>query len=192
MIPNFTDGGVLPPFLDNPDGPAVRAAMAPYKTTLADILGRFATSPERISILRGVLNYRKRLKGYGVTQGYQWIDGSFVEDCEKLRERPPKDIDVVTFAYRPEGLESPITWREFVEVHKDTIFNNDYCKEHYQTDAFYIDLHTKPHLLVDNARYWFGLLSHQRGTYIWKGCLHVDLVEDEDNLLMECEGLQNA
>jgi hypothetical protein len=83
-------------------------------------------------------------------------------------------------------------WREFGRINRTTLFNNKYCKDTYKVDAFYVDLHTSPHLVADNARYWFGLFSHQRATYLWKGCLQVDLSEDENTLLEKLEELQNA
>ncbi len=52
MIPDFNASMVLPPMVG--DDPAVRATMSPFKATLFELVERFATSPERIGILRGV------------------------------------------------------------------------------------------------------------------------------------------
>ena len=37
--------------------------------------------------------YRAALRAVGFDRGFQWLDGSFVED------RVPKDLDVVSFTY---------------------------------------------------------------------------------------------
>jgi hypothetical protein len=65
------------------------------------LVQRFAASRERLDILRGLLEYRAALGAIGIVQGFQWLDGSFVEDVEVTKGRPPSDIDVVTLAYRP-------------------------------------------------------------------------------------------
>ena len=182
MIPPLKPSGVLPPFL-HPDGPgAASYLMAPYDVTLLELVTRFAQSPERIEILKGLLNYRKQLKSIGITNGFQWIDGSFVEDCERLRSRPPKDVDLVTFAYRPQSHTDDMLWVALFDENMH-LFDNQQCKDTYHCDAFYVDLHVMPELIVDYSRYWFGLFSHQRETYLWKGCLRIELAENEDPLI---------
>ncbi|MDN3617464.1 DUF6932 family protein [Vibrio gallaecicus] len=83
MIPAFEQSGVLPPFVG--DSPARRANQAPYAVSLADFVKHFSTSPERIKILIGFLEYRIALKSIGIVDGFQWIDGSFVENVELTR-----------------------------------------------------------------------------------------------------------
>lgn len=100
MIPTFNISGVLPPFVG--ESPTVKAAMSPYLTTMSAIVGRFATSVERKKILAGLLAYRAALRNLGLVNGFQWIDGSFVEDIENTQNRPPADVDVVTFSSRPD------------------------------------------------------------------------------------------
>lgn len=53
-------------------------------------------------------------------------------------------------------------------------------KAAYGCDAFYIDLCLPPEAVVSRSRYWFGLLSHQRSTYLWKGLIEVPIVDDDD------------
>src|SRR3546814_8995494 len=93
--------------------------MSPYSTSMTEIVSRFATSAERVAILRGLLDFRARLAGIDIVQGFQWIDGSFVEDCETVRQRPPLDVDVVTFAYRPHTATANQEWRQL-------LMNNQY------------------------------------------------------------------
>jgi hypothetical protein len=37
-------------------------------------------------------------RALGFNRGFQWLDGSFVEN------KDPRDLDVVTFLYRPPGI----------------------------------------------------------------------------------------
>lgn len=189
LIPAFEQSGVLPPFKG--DSPAEQASQAPYKVSLAEFVTHFATSPERIEILKGFLNYRIALKAIGIDNGFQWVDGSFVEDVEKTRGRPPNDVDLVTFAERPVGF-SDTDWQGFVRTNI-ALFRPQDLKAKYSCDAYYIDLAMPAKLLVSRTAYWFGLFSHQRETNLWKGMLEIDLSCDESSLLTTLvQGGQNA
>lgn len=174
-IPAFNVSGVLPPFVG--DTPVVPAAMSPYPTTMSALVRRFATSKERLEILVGLLNYRTALRSIGIVDGFQWIDGSFVEHAEQTRNRPPADVDIVTFAIRPTG--DPAAWRTLV-ADNPALFAPPRSKQTYRCDAYFVDLGRNPALIVNDTRYWFGLFSHQRNTSLWKGMLAVDLVSDDD------------
>ena len=177
MIPLLNQSGVLPPFL--PDaGPAQLAAMAPYEATLVEIVHRFAFSPDRVAILQGLLNYRQQLRSLGIVDGFQWIDGSFVEDCEKHRSRPPRDIDLVTFAERPPVHRDIAAWKDFVTRNK-SLFDPSANKKNFLCDAYYEDLCLPSKTVVSRSRYWFGLFSHQRTSYLWKGLLVLPLNADD-------------
>src|SRR5580692_10607499 len=93
-LPPFISSGVLPPHLAGAASPHDRS---PYEATPAEVVARFATSGPRRVILRGYLDYRAALREAGFAEGYQWLDGSFVEDVERTEGRPPNDVDVVTF-----------------------------------------------------------------------------------------------
>ncbi|BBE11076.1 hypothetical protein HH1059_14120 [Halorhodospira halochloris] len=99
-IPNWNHQGVLPPYVGSQTGSDGRS---PYPTTLVEVLEHFGTSPERCKVLRGFLDYRQELYSIGVKQGFQWVNGSFAENVEILEERPPEDVDVVTFFAVPSG-----------------------------------------------------------------------------------------
>jgi hypothetical protein len=140
---------------------------------------RYATSPERIKILTGLLEYRKALAGLGIVQGFQWLDGSFVEDVEVIRSRPPGDIDLVTFAHR--SVEDVGAWDNVIMSNLN-IFDPEQAKATFQCDAYFVDLSVEPELLVGNTAYWFNLFSHQRGAAsTWKGMLRVSLTSDDEN-----------
>ncbi|TVL29641.1 DUF6932 family protein [Shewanella xiamenensis] len=189
MIPAFEQSGVLPPFIG--DSPTVAANQAPYKVSLAEFVSHFSTSPERIRILIGLLQYRIELKAKGIVVGFQWVDGSFVEDVEKVRGRAPNDVDLVTFAERPVGF-SEIDWNSFFNQNQG-LFSPASLKAKYKCDAYYVDLALQPKLLVSRTTYWFGLFSHQRETSLWKGMLQIDLSYDEEPLLTALvQGGKNA
>lgn len=73
-------------------------------STLLDVVMRFGTSGERRHVLQGWLAHRAALHHLGLVSGFQWIDGSFVEDVETLRGRAPNDVDVVSFVDAPAAL----------------------------------------------------------------------------------------
>lgn len=70
----------------------------------------FATSLERVAILRGLLSYRRELRLIGVVDGWQWMDGSFVENVEALRNRAPADMILSRFLVCPVMLLRSGEW----------------------------------------------------------------------------------
>lgn len=144
---------------------------------MSTIVRRFATSDERMEILMGLLNYRAALRNFGLTDGFQWIDGSFVEHVESTRNRPPADVDVVTFANRPDVHLGE--WKKLV-TENISLFDPAQAKKQYRCDAYFVDLRKKPATIVNDTRYWFGLFSHQRNTSLWKGMLALPLASDDD------------
>ncbi|MHB1055760.1 MAG: DUF6932 family protein [Thermoleophilia bacterium] len=181
MIPDLNHSGVLPPFLPS-TGPTVAASMAPYSAGLVEIVERFGHTDVRANLIRGLIDYRKLLREMGIINGFQWIDGSFVEECETHRRRPPSDIDLVTFAERPSGYQNPSDWQDFFNQNIG-IFKPDEMKIKYSCDAYYEDLDLPGQIIVKRASYWFGLLSHQRESFLWKGLLAVPLKADDDAAL---------
>lgn len=179
MIPELNQSGVLPPFIQE-ESPTDRAAMAPYRSTISEFVLRYAHSTARIDILKGLLAYRKKLKEIGITEGFQWLDGSFVENVETNLGRPPNDIDIVTFAFRP--AETDENWRKLVAENQD-IFLPENSKDIYSCDAYFVDLNTHPIHIVNNTKYWFGLFSHQRESYLWKGMIEIPIISDDDEAI---------
>lgn len=179
MIPELNQSGVLPPFITE-QSPTDPAGMAPYRSSISEFILRYAQSAERIAILKGLLAYRKKLKETGITEGFQWIDGSFVENVEENLGRPPNDIDIVTFALRP--TESDEIWRDLVSKNSE-LFNPEISKKEYICDAYFVDLSTHPIHVVNNTKYWFGLFSHQRESYLWKGMIEIPIVSDDDEAI---------
>lgn len=168
-IPAWNPRGVLPPVdLFDP----VSANRSPYRVSLVDLLMRFGTSPERLAILQGLLNFRAALHQMGLVAGFQWLDGSFLEDVEVLDKRPPRDIDVVTF------LQTPT---HFVpKAPHDVALDRPTAKAQFKVDSYLVELDLVPPAeLALVSAYWYSLWSHRRNQE-WKGFLQVDLAPHED------------
>jgi hypothetical protein len=175
VIPAFTRFHVLPPF----EGERIASAhSSPYPVTCGELVRRFASGAERCAILDGLLRYRSELRGLGFAHGFQWLDGSFVEDVETLEKRPPRDIDVVTFAYPPPGLSQEQT-RNLLRQRPD-LFDQARCKQDFRCDVNIVNLSTAPEWLVTQTRYWYGLFSHRRADALWKGMLQLPLDSDDE------------
>jgi len=178
-IPPFSTSGVLPPFRGPGSSVTDPATMSPYKTNMDSLVDRFATSTDRKSILSGLLSFRSHLRGLGI-YGFQWLDGSFCEDVEATEGRSPRDIDVVTFFYRPAAATASSEWQQFCMAHPQT-FDVPHLKGLYQTDAYFVDLSLPAPDIVSSTRYWFGLFSHKRAIGLWKGMVQVTLDHNDDS-----------
>jgi len=143
--------------------------LSPYGCSIEELSERFCTSPRRKSILERFLKLRGELLATGM-QGFQWVDGSFVEDVETMESRDPRDVDVVTFVTAPDKLAEV----EGIKAANPHFCNNKLSKQMFQVDHFLVPLCSSPRALVEITRYWYGLFSHRRdGT--WKGMLVVEL-----------------
>lgn len=189
MIPDFGLGDVLPPFTG---GDAVGAFLprSPYVTTMGEFVTRFATSPGRAAILRGFKGFRDALRGVGFENGFQWVDGSFVEACERVKGRPPGDVDVVSVVHRPNAYIDQQAWSDFVGQHSLTLLDPTHCKATFSCDAYFIDLNTTPRKVAEQSAYWFGLFSHQRDTFRWKGLVHLDLQSDDEAAMLALDSIE--
>jgi hypothetical protein len=191
MIPEFGLGSVLPPFMDD-DAVGGLSPRSPYQATMSALVSRFATSPERAAILRGFLDYREELRQIGFEEGFQWIDGSFVEACEQVKGRPPGDVDVVSVFHRPGAHAEEPAWLNFVGQHGDTLLDQAYCKATYACDAYFIDLDIPQRLISEQTAYWFGLFSHQRDTFRWKGLVQLDIQCDDQIAIQTLDEIEAA
>jgi hypothetical protein len=173
MIPDFNMAGVLPPIRPGQDG--ISPDRSPYPVALHAVVDRFAKTPERIAILQGLLDYRAALHGIGVNSGFQWLDGSFMEQVEVLESRPPNDVDAVTFFYLPQGVDQ----RTLATQH-GALFTPKDIKENFNVDGYPVTLgtHMTPYH-IKNISYWYSMWSHRRDG-LWKGFIQVDLSPTED------------
>lgn len=173
MIPKWNMSGIIPPIQPgtHPAGPD----RSPYTVTLESVIDRFSTTQKRTQILQGFLEYRRHLHTLGMINGFQWLDGSFLEDIETLEGRPPNDMDIVTYFHLP-NKDTQAT----LLARSGKIFDNGYVKQTYSIDAFYEVLGeptTANH--VKKISYWYSLWSHRRNS-IWKGFLQVSLDDKAD------------
>ena len=171
-IPNWNAQGVIPPLhSENPTS----AERSPYIVSLTDLVLRFGTTDKRQTILSGLLQFRAALHQAGLTSGFQWVDGSFLEHIEQMERRDPGDIDVVTFYHLPDGQ----TQTSLSQV-QPNLFNPRQTKVDFQVDGYFVHLlPAEPETLVRKATYWYSLWSHRRDS-LWKGYLQVDLAPADD------------
>lgn len=153
----------------------MRDDVSPYRCTTVELCERFSTSPERRQILRGLLRFRNELQTVGLVSGFQWLDGSFVEDIETSENRAPRDLDIVTiYSGYDNGFQTALV-AQMPEFANFLLSKQKYSLDHYPVDAGH-----SPELTVELTRYWIQLFSHNRRA-IWKGMLRIELnTPDED------------
>ncbi len=173
-IPAWTPEGVLPPI--NPASPT-STDRSPYEVTLTDLVLHFSTSVDRRTILTGFLSFRAALHKLGLVQGFQWLDGSFLENVETSENRSPRDIDVVTFFHLPNG-----STQQSLLQQDPRLFDPRETKHNYHVDAYFVQLDAgSPELLVARSTYWYSMWSHRRSGE-WKGFLQIQLAPGEDSV----------
>ena len=93
-MPDRYSGWLLP--ANNPDAPALCGGYdrSPYRVLPAEFAIKFGTSPQRLRLLSAFLEYRAELHSIGLVRGFQWVNGSFVENSEIRHGLPPNGIDL--------------------------------------------------------------------------------------------------
>jgi hypothetical protein len=172
-FPLWNSMGILPPI--KPGMPGNSPERSPYQIAAPVFIDTFAQSPERIKILSGFLAFRAELHKLKITRGFQWLDGSFLENIEILANRAPHDLDVVTFYQLPAGE----TQQSLAQKNQD-IFNPVHLKSAFTIDGYFSMLG----LPVDNKEiktinYWYSMWSHRRNG-LWKGFVQIDLDPSQD------------
>ena len=170
-IPAWTAEGVLPPI--HPGDP-VSPDRSPYVVSLTDYVLHVGQTPERRTILEGLLRYRAAWHAAGVTRGLQWIDGSFLENVETIEGRPPNDVDVVTFFQLPDGDSQAALLGRAPDLFEETA-----VKAAYHVDGYWVSLGSPPERLLHRSAYWYSMWSHRRNQ-TWKGFVEIDLSPFED------------
>lgn len=143
---------------------------------MLEVCQRFATSPERILILRGFIAFRYELHALGIVDGFQWLDGSFLEDIEAQENRAPRDIDIVTFFWGHDWASQTGIMAKFPEFASPKLAKANFLVDHYPVDAS-----QSPEVTVSVTRYWTQLFSHSR-VGVWKGMVQVQLNTQEQDL----------
>lgn len=170
MIPPFDHNNVLPPYLG--PTPTSMAAQSPYKCDILEFCQHFATSADRVAILKGFVNFRIKCYATYIRQGFQWVDGSFMENVELSQHRSPNDIDVVTFAFGMNDYIVNSIKRHFPEFLDSTLSKPKYMVDHYLIVADY-----DPASTIEAVRYWNQLFGHNR-IGVWKGMVEIPLYDD--------------
>ena len=165
-IPVFDHNLVLPPHLGDP---VDCGQLSPYPCTTLDLCQRLGTTPERRTILGKFLDFRERVQGEGLTNGFQWLDGSFLEDIETREGRPPEDLDVVTVYWGYDRAFQAGLVARFLEFASPVLSKAAYSLDHYNFDAGF-----NPTVTLEQTRYWILLFSHNRQG-VWKGMLRIEL-----------------
>lgn len=167
MIPSFDHNGVIPPYLGNPANGS--NFVSPYPTDSLELCQRFATSKDRIAILKKFMAFREEMRNFGIS-GFQYLDGSFLEDIENSTEnRPPNDLDLLTFFM-------PLTRDQQIEIMKSfkDFGDRTLCKTNYSLDHMLISLGMHPIQIVEFTRYFIQLFTHNRAN-VWKGMLKLEV-----------------
>ncbi len=185
-LPGFDEAGLLPPIW--PGNAGGSDDRSPYQTSFLALCKRLGHTPARLELLRGLATLREQLRCAGLVEGFQWIDGSFVEDVERAGERVPQDIDVVTFAPLGDGQAQEVLmalWPElFDEVHVKSVLG---------VEHFFVNM-TGPinAAFVRRVAYWYSMWSHQRDTSRWKGFVELPLSGDDADALAWLSGADSA
>jgi hypothetical protein len=166
IIPSFDHNNVIPPHLGDPRKPS---DLSPYLCNTLELCQRFSTSKQRISILRGLIEFRNVLNENGILNGFQWLDGSFIENIEISEKRPPNDLDLVTFY-----LGIPMETQAEICENFPEFANSEVSKQKYKLDHYPVDFGYNPFVTVESTRYWIQLFSHNR-LGVWKGMLKLEL-----------------
>ncbi len=150
---------------------------SPYSVSLRELVEDFGHTPARQRLLTGFLNYRAELHQAGLERGFQWVNGSFLENIEANERRDPDDIDVVTFFYLPDGF----TEETFYQSH-GALFDRYNVKTTHRVDTQPVLLDpSQMDYVITNVIYWYSVWSHTRPPrFRWKGYLQVDLAKDGD------------
>ena len=169
QIPAWNPEGIVPPIAPGEEGHSRRRS--PYLVSPLEVVTHFAITPQRQNILKGWLQYRARLYHAGLNDGFQWVDGSFLEDAENEYGGAPGDIDIVTFFELPGGVSQA----EFDGQHPD-LFDPNVTRQQFRVDAYGIELGISlDNSLISDISYWYSMWSHRRHDHRWKGFLQVTL-----------------
>ncbi len=88
-IPDFNNQGLLPPYNGERED---MHQTSPYPATTLELCQKFGSTPQRREILHGYLKFRSLLHQLQVVEGFQWVDGRFLEQDTA---RPRKNFSVI-------------------------------------------------------------------------------------------------
>jgi len=151
--------------------------MSPFKATTLELCERFGKNKVRRNILRGFLDFRSVLTELKMVNGFQWLDGYFMEDFEHARGKTPDFVQVVTFYHQPSPPFPPPDLTDTYAILEDA----DLLEEKYCVLNHTIRLDWKPERIVKWTRFWWGQMSHTEESEVWKGLVQVPLNTPDDD-----------
>lgn len=189
-LPSFDLRGLLPPFVG---ADAATQDRSPYWATMPELVAAFGTTPHRCALLRNLIAYRALLAQGGYVGGIQFIDGSFVENVEALANRDPSDIDVFSIlSAPPRYLTDPAAWQATgLTFWNAEVANRDLNKQRFSLDTYAVlfeEIQVQPINYINQIIYWYGLFSHQRDTFAWKGFAGLALDPAADQVALTALG----
>ncbi|WP_431303016.1 DUF6932 family protein [Sediminicoccus sp. BL-A-41-H5] len=187
-LPPFDMRGLLPPFIG---ADAATHDRSPYVSTMSELGASLGTTPERRHLLRNLIAYRALIASDGYTSGFQFIDGSFVENIEALAGRPPGDIDVFSLLDAPtKYLTNSVSWQTHgLPFWQHEIANRNHNKARFSLDTYALLFQElQPMGLIQATIYWYSLFSHQRNTFAWKGFATIPLDPAGDQVALAALG----
>ncbi len=168
--------GVLPPHNGHRNGGPVRQTdLSPFPATTLELCQKFGTTPERRVILRGYLQMRARLSDLQIVNGFQWVDGHFLEDYEKRTRKSPDHIRVVTFCHPSQLISDPNYARLFQPLKKCSDTRAAFHVEHSL-----IPLDWPANDIIEATRFQSAMLSHSDNG-VWKGYVRINLNTPQDD-----------
>lgn len=188
-IPDFNNQGLLPPHNGNP---ADMSNTSPYPATTVELCRKFGTTAERCEILKGFLQLRELMCQLEVLDGFQWVNGRFMEQDIGGR-KAPDHIHVVTFC-KPSPLIRHPDYADLAKPLKHSKSTRDrFLVQHFIVSLDIEDRETgktdpkKLDNLINRTRHFAGLLSHESESGSWKGLLRIELnTSDDDHEALRC------
>ena len=169
-IPPFDHNFVLPPVLTDE---LAQRELSPYPCEILELCKRFGYTAPRRQLLKGLLEFRMECTRHHV-KGWQWIDGSFVENIEESEDRAPKDIDVITMYMVEKSVDNLILAENF-----PAFVDPDLTLEKYGVDHQPANINEDATKTVAIVKYWLLTFGHNRRG-VWKGMLQIPLYETTD------------
>lgn len=151
---------------------------SPYAVDVLGLVKRFGHTDRRRALLRKFFAFRGELRDCGWHSGFQWLNGSFLEDVERVGHgREPGDIDVVSFLYYSEVFD-------FEKArHLASSDGHEDVKARFWIDSYVVNLNGPVDVVLCWAMYWQSLWGHRKLDRMEKGFVRVSIGDDDGSAL---------
>lgn len=150
---------MIPPFDDTtgylPEGE--------HEATWDEFVERFGISKERMDLINGLLNAIRVLKSYGCKTIY--MDGSFTTDKERIKMKPPEDIDV---CWEEDGVDT-----DRLEI-EHSVFWDFSNKRQRQKDKYGCEFFPASNIEADSGKTFLEFFQTDRDN-IKKGIIKISI-----------------